>query len=155
MLKRCCDFGKTRAKQLPVAGCSFSNSSFGGLTTNSVYKKQCERVVENCCIKEHRSRNCEEGKILAKSDNQCNTLNNAKVTKVANESTQACCLSCKLGLMASKINFECAFNASGMFGLSSLYQHIYYECCSEAKITAHSSQPAIRNGRTGKNSNCF
>jgi hypothetical protein len=111
--------------------------------------------VENCCIEKHRSRNCEEGKILAKSNNQCNTLNNVNVTKVANESFQSCCLSCKSGLMASKVNFPCAFNASGMFALSNPHQDIYYECCSEAKIAVHSSQPAIRNGRTGKNSNCF
>ncbi len=144
--------GTTRAKQLPIAGCSFSNSSVDRLTTNSEYRKQCELVVEICCIKEHRSRNCEEGKTLGKSNEQCNALNNVIVTKVANESTQDCCLSCKMGLMASKDNLPCTFNAHGSFGLGNPYEDIYYECCTEAKIATNPSQPAISNRRSGKNS---
>lgn len=153
LLERCCDLGTTRAKQMPIAGCVFHNSSFDRLTTDSEWRKQCELVVEICCIREHRSRNCEEGKALAKQNYDCKAMNNAIVSQVANESTQDCCLSCKLGLMAGRDNFPCTFNAHGTFGLGNPFEEVYYECCSQHKvenIRDKDRNPEISSRRSGE-----
>jgi hypothetical protein len=118
--------------------------------TNSEYRRQCELVVEICCVKEHRQRNCEEGKAFAKSRTNCSAIHTAIVTQVANESAKDCCLSCELGLMASGANFPCTFNAHGTFGLGYPYEDVYYECCAQPKLLDNNMNAVISTRRSGE-----
>ncbi|CAG2111819.1 unnamed protein product [Medioppia subpectinata] len=144
ILEKCCDLGTNRAKQMPTGGCVFGNTTFDRLITNTEYRKQCELVVQICCLKEHRSRNCEEGKAFAKRHENCSAINTAIVTNAANETVKDCCLSCHLGLMASRDHFPCTFNAHGTFGLGYPYEDVYYECCANPKLDAFNSLISTR-----------
>lgn len=165
MISKCCLVGRTRAAESARFACKLDARSALASTGASVlsidsilknnpnFNEQCELMLESCCMAEHRSRNCDAGKALAKSGAACMDVELSKEALHATESFNDCCLACSLGVLAARqpsanetiTSQQSTHNShnvlanrcklatpldSSFAGL--LYERTYVECCEQA-----------------------
>lgn len=168
LLASCCQVGRARAAESARFACKLDARSAlasassppqpqpqsqpprvpaldAALHANPSFGEQCELMLESCCMAEHRTRNCDAGKALAKSGAACMDVELSREAVHATESFNDCCMACSLGVLAAgqpsanetaghqSLAERCKLAApldSSFAGL--LYEQTYVECCEQS-----------------------